>query len=131
MTTQKVPPASSTIIRTFDSDIYIISNKTPDQVRSAIDAGGDMIRMPNGAYIHKKSISTIQDFHDYNFQAEQKAFHKKGNYISRGEWIDHHGVPLGLNAHLERISGNLKALPLSGGFEKIDQVKTLPPHEQK
>lgn len=106
-----------TIIKTFSDEMYIIENKTPDEVRDAIDRGGDMVRMPNGAHVHRKSISSLQSFEDYNFQAEQKAFHKKGNYIKRNEWIEYTGIPLGIDAHLERITGDLKN-PLLGTNQK-------------
>lgn len=103
---------TQSIITTFGGDIYIIRDKNPDQVQDLIDAGGDMVRMPNGARVHRKGIATIQDYHDYNFQAEQKSFHKKGHYIKRGEWYDNTGHQLGLSAHLERITGEInKSLP--------------------
>lgn len=101
----------STVITTFGSDIYIISNKTADQVSSLIETGGDMVRMPNGARVNKKAIATIQDHEDYTFQAEQKMRHKKGQYIRRDEWYDNQG-PLGLDARLERITGNLEKLQI-------------------
>jgi len=104
------------MITTFAGDIYIIADKTPDQVQDLIDAGGDMVRMPNGAHIHRKSISGIQDYHDYTFQAEQKAMHRKGNYIKRGEWHDHSGFNMGIKAHLERITGDLPLAIGSGKF---------------
>lgn len=110
----------ATIIRTFSDDIYIISNKTPDEIQKTIDAGSDMVRMPNGAYIHKKSIASMQDIEDYNFQTEQKVFHKKGYHIKNNSWHDTHGA-LGINAHLERISGSLKALPQSNSLKKLHE----------
>lgn len=103
---------NSSIITTFGSDIYIIRDKNPDEVQDLIDAGGDMVRMPNGARIHRKSIASIQDYHDYQFQAEQKSMHKRGNYLKRGEWYDKTDFRMGIDAHLERITGDLnKVLP--------------------
>lgn len=98
-----------TIIKTFSDDIYIITGKSPDDVQSALDAGGDMVRMPNGSYIHKKSISGLQGIDDYNFQTEQKVFHKKGYHIRNNEWHDTHGN-LGIKTHLERVTGDMNTL---------------------
>lgn len=104
----------SSIITTFGSDIYIIKNKTPDQIQDLIDAGGDMVRMPNGARINKKSIATIQSYEDYTFQVDQKTRHKKGQYLKSGEWYDNQGS-LGISSHLEKITGDIsiKKLPAS------------------
>lgn len=104
---------TSTIITTFGEDIYIIKDKDPDQVSELIQRGGDMVRMPNGSSINKKSIATIQSYEDYNFQVEQKQRHKKGQYLKRGEWHDHQGA-IGISAHLERITGDIqKSLPVN------------------
>ena len=100
----------NSLIRTFSDDIYIIRGKTPDELYAMIE-GMDDIRMPNGSYIHRKSISAIQSYEDYSFQTDQKARHRKGQYLKGGEWNDNQG-PLGIDAHLERITGELKtALP--------------------
>ncbi len=96
---------TSTIIKTFGDDIYIIKGKTPDEVTAAI-AGLDDVRMPNGSYINRKSIAAIQGYEDYAFQADQKNRHKKGQYLHRGEWNDQQGS-LGISAELERITGEL------------------------
>lgn len=119
---------SQSIISTFGGDIYIIRDKTPDQVQELIDAGGDMVRMPNGARVHRKSIATIQDYYDYNFQAEQRSFHKRGHYIKRGEWYDNTGHQLGISAHLERITGEInKALPPGAKPMIFDKPKVEEP----
>jgi len=102
---------TSTIIKTFTDDIYIIEGKTPDEVEK-LTKNVDSIRMPNGSYIHPKSIASKQSYEDYTFQVEQKNRHKKGQYIHNGEWSDQIG-PLGINAHLEKITGELKILPLN------------------
>lgn len=100
----------TTIIKTFSDDIYIISGKTPDEVAKAIE-GMDEVRMPNGSYIHRKSIASMQSQDDYNFQAEQKVKHKRGQYLKNNEWHDLQGGT-GVKAHLERITGELeKRLP--------------------
>ncbi len=122
--------ANSSIITTFGGDIYIIRDKTPDQVQDLIDAGGDMVRMPNGARVHRKGIATIQNYHDYAFQAEQRSMHKRGNYIKRGEWYDKTDFRMGISAHLERITGEVnKALPPGAKpltFEKPAVVEPQP-----
>lgn len=99
---------TNTIIKTFSDDIYIIKGKTPDEVALAIE-GMDEVRMPNGAHINRKAIASMQDYQDYAFQTEQKSRHRKGQYLQKGEWNDNQG-PLGITAHLERITGEL-ALP--------------------
>lgn len=86
--------------------MYIINNKTPDQVQDLIDAGGDMVRMPNGSRVHKKSIATIQSYEDYNFQSEQRQRHKKGQYLIKDNWYDGQGS-LGIKAGLDRITGEI------------------------
>jgi len=108
----------STLITTFGNDIYIIDGKTPDQVQDLIDAGGDMVRMPNGARVNKKSIATMQSYEDYAFQTDQKVRHKKGQYLRGGEWSDHSG-PIGVSAGLERITGELKNIALPAGQKKL------------
>ena len=95
----------STIIRTFADDIYIIKGKTPDEVSASI-AGIDDVRMPNGSYINRKNIASIQSYDDYTFQVDQKQRHKKGQYLHRGEWHDGQGS-LGISSHLEKITGEL------------------------
>lgn len=98
---------TSTLIRTFNDDIYIIKGKTPDELHAMLE-GMDDVRMPNGSYIHRKSIASMQSYEDYTFQTEQKTRHKKGQYLHRGEWHDLQHGALGINAHLERITGELK-----------------------
>lgn len=101
-----------TIITTFGDDIYIIKDKSPDEIEELIqNFPGDRIRMPNGARVHKKSIATIQDYADYEFQAEQKFRHKRNQYLKGGHWHDQHGNT-GIRSHLERITGEInKSLP--------------------
>lgn len=106
---------TATLIRTFSDDIYIIRGKTPDEVHAMID-GMDDIRMPNGSYIHRKSIAAIQDYADYTFQTDQRVRHKKGQYLKGGEWHDNYGNT-GIKAHLERITGDIKKL--ESGTKKI------------
>ena len=96
----------STIIKTFSDDIYIIKDKTPDEVATAIK-GMDDVRMPNGSYIHRKAIASMQSYEDYAFQTEQKERHKKGQYLHGGKWYDKSG-DLGISAQLERVTGELK-----------------------
>lgn len=91
-----------TMIKTFDNDIYIIE-KTPEEIMELIK-GLDMVGMPNGSFIHKKSISALQSYEDYAFQVDQKQRHKKGQYLHKGEWNDNVG-PIGISANLERITG--------------------------
>lgn len=110
----------STIIRTFSDDIYIIKDKTPDEVAEAIE-GMDDVRMPNGAHIHRKSIASMQDYEDYAFQTDQKVRHKKGQYLRGGKWNDNQGS-LGIDAHLERITGELKNV-LPTGNKKLNEKK--------
>lgn len=107
---------TSTIIRTFGDDIYIITGMTPDEVAKSIE-GMDDVRMPNGARINRKAIASMQDYDDYTFQVDQKQRHKRGQYLHRGEWHDNHGA-VGINAHLERITGDLKKT-LPAGNKKI------------
>lgn len=96
---------NSTIIKTFDGDIYIIKGKTPDEVAEMI-AGMDEVRMPNGSRINPKAIASKQSYQDYTFQAEQKARHRKGQYLHGGVWHDNLGS-LAISAQLERITGEL------------------------
>lgn len=96
-----------TLVKTFDGDIYIIE-KSPEQIMAQIK-GLDMVGMPNGSYIHKKSISALQTYEDYTFQVDQKQRHKKGQYLHNGEWNDNVGS-IGVSAHLEKITGSLKVL---------------------
>lgn len=104
------------IITTFAGDIYIITDKTPDQVSEAIEPH-TMVRMPNGSRIHKSSIASIQDYYDYAFQTEQKAMHKRGHYMRRGEWYDNTGHQLGIKTHLERITGKFVPPALKPGHK--------------
>lgn len=97
--------STSTLITTFGNDIYII-NKTPDEVTKLIEHI-EMVRMPNGSRINKKSIASMQAYDDYMFQVEQKNRHKKGQYLKSGEWNDAQGS-LGIKANLERITGNIE-----------------------
>lgn len=106
------------LIKTFDGDMYIISDKTPDEVQALIDAGGDMVRMPNGSRVNRKAIATIQTYEDYSFQSDQKFRHKKNQYLRGGEWNDYQG-PIGVSAELERITGRLAEKQLSGGAPKL------------
>lgn len=111
---------AKTLLKTFDNDIYIIE-KTPDEVMEII-AKLDMVRMPNGSYIHKKSISAIQGYEDYKFQVDQKERHKKNQYIKDGWWWDRQGDVT--NAHLERITGDIKQLVgKMDANKKIEQPK--------
>jgi uncharacterized protein (DUF1330 family) len=107
------------IITTFGGDIYIIRDKNPDQVQDLIDSGGDMVRMPNGARINKKGIASIQDYEDYNFQADQKVRHKKGQYLKRGGWHDIQGS-LGIDSHLERITGEMLKIAKPKTFDRLE-----------
>lgn len=95
---------TKTLIKTFDNDIYIIE-KTPEEIMEAIKSL-DIVGMPNGSYIHKKSISAIQTYEDYTFQTDQKERHKKGQFIKNGSWYDKGGF-VG-DAKLIKITGELK-----------------------
>ena len=112
-------PANS-IITTFGDDIYIIRDKTPDEVFAMIEHV-DLIRMPNGARVNKKSIATIQSYEDYSFQVEQKQRHKKNQYLKGGQWHDHQGS-LGISAELHRITGEIKPEKLSAGQTEVKQL---------
>ncbi len=105
---------NQSLITTFGNDIYIIKGKTPDQVQDLIDAGGDMIRMPNGTRVNRKSIATIQSREDYTFQTDQKARHKKGQFLKNGEWHDQQGS-LGIDSELYKITGEIDKKLLSPG----------------
>ncbi len=111
------PEKKTTLIRTFADDIYIIEGKTPKEVQEAIE-GMDDVEMPNGAIIHRKSIASMQSYADYSFQTEQRVRHKRGQYLHGGRW--HHPIEgsLGINAHLERITGEL-AKQLPAGAKKL------------
>lgn len=98
---------TKTLIKTFDNDIYIIE-KSPEEIMEQIKSL-DMVGMPNGSFIHKKSISAIQTYEDYTFQVDQKIRHKKGQYLSKGEWNDNVG-PIGVSAQLEKITATLKLI---------------------
>lgn len=95
----------SALIKTFDDDIYIIKDKTADEVRAMI-AGMDEVRMPNGSWVNRKAIAGIQEYEDYQFQVEQKIRHKKGQFIKNGHWNDVGGQIE--NAELERITGSIE-----------------------
>lgn len=97
-----------TIIKTFTDDIYIINNKTPDQVTELI-ASSEMVRMPNGSHINKKAIASIQTYEDYGFQTEQKQRHKKGQFMVGDNWNDGQG-PIGMKVGIDRIMGDIKKL---------------------
>ncbi len=97
-----------TLIKTFSDDIYIIDGKTPDEVIASMQ-GLEMVGMPNGSYIHRKSIAGVQTYEDYEFQADQKSRHKKGQFLRSGNWNDNGGVVT--TAELFRITGdNIKQL---------------------
>ena len=93
---------TKTLIKTFDGDIYIIE-KSPEEIINLIKTL-DMVGMPNGSFIHKKSISAIQSYEDYTFQVDQQQRHRKGQFLKRGEWNDQVGS-LGVSAELEKITG--------------------------
>lgn len=112
-----------TLIKTFDNDIYIIE-KTPDEIMEIIK-GLDMVRMPNGSHIHKKSISALQTYEDYTFQVDQKQRHSKGQFLKGGEWHDKVGA-IGVSAHLEKITGSLKQLEDGSKQVKNALETTLP-----
>lgn len=92
---------TKSLIKTFDNDIYIIE-KTPEEIMGMIK-DLDMVGMPNGSYINKKSISAIQTYEDYAFQTEQKERHKKGQFLKGGNWNDKVGKIE--SAELHRITG--------------------------
>lgn len=98
---------TKSIITTFDGDIYIIE-KTPDEIQLIIDNQNisDLLRMPNGSRVHKKSISKIQSYDDYAFQVDQKFRHRKGQFLRSGKWNDNQGS-LGVSAELYKITGEM------------------------
>jgi hypothetical protein len=100
---------NKTLIKTFDNDIYIIDGKTPEEVISSMGSL-DLVGMPNGSYIHRKSISAFMTYEDYSFQTEQKERHRKGQFLKGGKWNDQVG-PIE-SADLFRITG-----------ESIKQIK--------
>lgn len=96
---------NNTIITTFGKDIYILKGMSPDEFRE-YSKNLDEVIMPNGSSVNRKSIATIQSYEDYNFQVEQKKRHKQGQFLKNGSWHDLNGN-LGINAQLERITGEL------------------------
>jgi len=80
----------STLIKTYDNDIYVIKGKEPSEILALLSSQ-DFVEMPNGSVISKKSISTMQTHEDYKFQVDQKQRHKKGQYLLNGSWHDDKG----------------------------------------
>lgn len=92
-----------TLVRTYESEMYIIEGKTPKEVLLSIE-NMDFIVMPNGSVVSKKSISLIQTYADYQFQTDQKSRHKKGQFLGNGNWNDDKGMVA--TADLFRITGD-------------------------
>ena len=92
-----------TMIKTFDNDMYLIEDSTPADIMEEMKTL-DYVQMPNGSMIHKKSISAIQTYEDYLFQTDQRARHKKGQFLAGGKWHDQGGEVA--SAELERILGS-------------------------
>lgn len=100
----KVKEKTQTVIKTWDGDIYIIKDKTPQEVMEYIH-DLDSIEMPDGSFVMKGSISKVQPMKAYEWQAEAKYRHKRGQYIHSGKWYDHQGEVA--PARLEQVTGDI------------------------
>lgn len=98
------------IIKLFDGDMYILTGyQSEDEILQKFE-GLEWVRMPNGARVKASSIAKVQSFDDYQFQSDQKARHKQGQYLSHDtrSWRDHAGeiAP----SHVQSITGILQSI---------------------
>jgi len=98
---------TSSIIKTFSGEMYIIRDKTPDEVWEMISQQ-DVIRMPNGDIIRTSGISSVISKESYIFQAEQKTRHKKGQYLRGDSWHDESGEVA--RSNIGAILGDIKLI---------------------
>lgn len=98
------------IVTLWDGDIYILEGYSSPAEADTKLALTPKVEMPNGDVIKTSSISKVQSYDSYNFQSTQKSRHKKGQWISNGEWNSVQGL-VGASANLDSITGKAKALP--------------------
>jgi len=100
----KIKEKTQTVIITWSGDTYIIKDRTPAEVVEHIE-GLDTIEMPDGTFLSKGAIEKVQPMKTYEWQAEAKYRHKRGQYIRGGKWYDQQGEVA--PAQLETITGEI------------------------
>ena len=109
----KLEKTTSAIIKTYSGEMYIIADKTPDEVYDTI-RDQQIVRMPNGDIVKESHIAIVLSYESYRFQAEQKERHKKGQYLRGGRWHDEYGdvAPANLpRGDIEMLEAPKKSLP--------------------
>ena len=100
------------MVTLWDGDIYILTGyKSAEEAEYKLSLV-EKARMPNGDVIKTSAVAKVQSYESYKFQKDQHSRHKRGQWISNGEWNDIGGV-VG-NANLKSITGQMKALEAPG-----------------
>lgn len=116
-TAKIVPDKPSTkpkrfVVTLWDGDIYILEGfNSVEEITERIK-GLEWVRMPNGSQVKQTAISKIQEYKDYSFQTDQKARHKKGQYLGGRDldtWNDSNGETG--KADTKSITGLIQNLP--------------------
>ena len=95
------------LVETYSGKMYIIEEENQKKVFD-MTIGQEVLEMPNGDIIKTANISEIISYDSYKFQIDQKNRHKKGQYLSKGNWRDSQGVVK--VADLEAIKGKIKLI---------------------
>jgi DNA helicase TIP49 (TBP-interacting protein) len=95
------------LVETYSGKVYILEAESQKKVYD-MTIGQEVVEMPNGDIVKTANISEIISYESYKFQIDQKNRHKKGQYLSKGNWKDNQGVVK--VADLQAITGKLKLL---------------------
>jgi len=114
---KKIEKSLSSIIKTYSGEIYIIQEKTPEEIQLQMEGQNSAV-MPNGDVVKTSHIAMITSWESYRFQTEQKERHKKGQWLEGKMWMDMQGEVI--RANLKGVTGDLKEL---GVGEAVPQLK--------
>lgn len=109
--TAQVKKVRYVVAKTWEGDIYILSGfASPQEADTFAEKAGKVV-LPNGDVRKYADFKAFLWKESYEFQAEAKDRHKRGQFIRGDKWYDAQGEVC--NARLERITGAMKALPMA------------------
>lgn len=106
------------IVKLWDGDIYILEGYKSAEELDARLSLTEKVRMPNGDLIKTSAIAKVQSVESYQFQAQQKDRHKRGQYLRGDKWYEPlHGEVAPAHG-LQSITGVINNLPALGSPQR-------------
>lgn len=104
--TVKATKVPKFIVKMWDGDIYILEGYNSAEELDARLSLAEKVKMPNGDIRKTADIKAVVSQESYEFQADQKDRHKRGQYLIGESWYDI-GGEVGRAHGLKSITGTV------------------------